>query len=148
MTSMHMEAKALLGRFVSRAVANDDVTIHPSRGSRINPILKVCEHNRVAHAFSYHKNGLVSGHQPVGKWFVFLFALLIRTYDETSSLSTACSSLCQDGICGWNHLAFICIVLHSQNCFRSCSAGSRIVYVKWCFVLHVQCCGSFMVSTE
>ena len=27
-----------------------DVTIHPSRSSRINPTLKVCEHNRVAHA--------------------------------------------------------------------------------------------------
>jgi len=26
-----------------------DVTIHPSRGSRINPTLKVYEHNRVAH---------------------------------------------------------------------------------------------------
>jgi len=28
----------------------DDVTIHPSLGSWINPTLKVCEHNRVAHA--------------------------------------------------------------------------------------------------
>jgi len=26
------------------------MTIHPSRGSRINPTLKVCEHNRAAHA--------------------------------------------------------------------------------------------------
>ena len=27
-----------------------DVTIHPSRGLRINPTLKMCEHNWVAHA--------------------------------------------------------------------------------------------------
>jgi len=33
-----------------RGVNIDDVTIHPSRGSRINPTLKVCKHNRVAHA--------------------------------------------------------------------------------------------------
>jgi len=37
-------------RFVWRGVNIDDVTIHPSRGSRIKPTLKVCEHNRVAHA--------------------------------------------------------------------------------------------------
>jgi len=49
-TSMHMEVRAPFGRFVWRGVKIDDVTIHPSRGSRINPTLKVCEHNRVAHA--------------------------------------------------------------------------------------------------
>jgi len=47
---MHMEVRALFGRFVWRGVNIDDVTIHPSRGSKINPTLKVCEHNRVAHA--------------------------------------------------------------------------------------------------
>jgi len=47
---MHMEVRALFGRFVWRGVNIDDVTIHPSRVSRINPTLKVCEHNRVAHA--------------------------------------------------------------------------------------------------
>jgi len=34
----------------------------------------------------------------------------------------------------------------SWSCFRSCGAGI-IVYGKWCFVSHVQCCGSCMVST-
>jgi len=29
----------------------------------------------------------------------------------------------------------------------SCEAG-KIVYEKWYFDLHVQCCGSCMVSTE
>jgi len=43
-----MEVRALFGRFVWRGVNIDDVTIH-SRGSRINPTLKVYEHNRVAH---------------------------------------------------------------------------------------------------
>ena len=45
-----MEVRALLGRFVWRGVNIDDVKIHPSRGSRINPPLKVWEHNRVTHA--------------------------------------------------------------------------------------------------
>ena len=34
----------------------------------------------------------------------------------------------------------------SWSCFRSCRVGI-IVYGKWCFVSHVQCCGSCMVST-
>ena len=50
MTSMHMEVEAFFGRFVWRGINNYDVTIHPSRGSRINTTLKVCEHNRAAHA--------------------------------------------------------------------------------------------------
>ena len=45
-----MEVRALFGQFVWRGVNIDDITIHPSRGSRINPTLKVCEHNQVAHA--------------------------------------------------------------------------------------------------
>jgi len=44
-----MEVRALFGGFVWRGVNIDDVTIHPSRGSMINPTLKVCKHNRVAH---------------------------------------------------------------------------------------------------
>ena len=45
-----MEVRALFGRFVWRGVNIDDVEIHPSRGSRINPTLNVCEQNRGAHA--------------------------------------------------------------------------------------------------
>jgi len=47
---MHVEVRALFGRFVWREINIYEVTIHPSRGSRINPTLKVCEHNRAAHA--------------------------------------------------------------------------------------------------
>jgi len=47
---MQMEVRVLFGRFVWRGVNIDDVTIHPSRVSRINSTLKVCKHNRVAHA--------------------------------------------------------------------------------------------------
>jgi len=38
--------------------------------------------------------------------------------------------------------------LHSPSwsCFRSCGSGT-IVYGKWCFDLHVECCGSCTVST-
>ena len=44
-----MEVRALFGRFDWRGVNIDDVTIHPSRGSRMNPTVNLCEHNRVAH---------------------------------------------------------------------------------------------------
>jgi len=40
-----MEVRALFGRFVWCGVNMDEVTIHPSRGSRINPTLKVCQNN-------------------------------------------------------------------------------------------------------
>jgi len=46
---MHMEVGALFDRFVWRGINIYDVTIHSSRGSRINPTLKACEDNRVAH---------------------------------------------------------------------------------------------------
>jgi len=45
-----MEVRTLFGRFVWWGINISDVTIHPSRGSKINPTLKVCAHNRVAHA--------------------------------------------------------------------------------------------------
>ena len=45
-----MEVRALFGRFLWRGINIYDVSIHPSRASRINPALKVCEHNRAAHA--------------------------------------------------------------------------------------------------
>jgi len=54
---MHMEVKALFGRFVWRGINIYDVTIHPSRGSRINPTLKVCEHNWAPHASMAPDNG-------------------------------------------------------------------------------------------
>jgi len=34
----------------------------------------------------------------------------------------------------------------SWSCFRSRGSGT-IVHVKWCFDLHVECCGSCLVST-
>jgi len=45
-------------------------------------------------------------------------------------------------------ISFSC-ELHSLSwsCFRSCGAGT-IVYGKWCFFSHMQCCGRCMVSTE
>ena len=52
-----MEVRALFDRFVWCGVNIDNVTIHPSRGSRINPTLKVCEHNWVAHASMASDNG-------------------------------------------------------------------------------------------
>ena len=54
---MHMEVRALFGRFVWRGVNIDDVTIHPSVGSRINPTLKVCEPEMITIRFA----GWISG---------------------------------------------------------------------------------------
>jgi len=45
-----MEVRVLFARFIWRGVNIDDVTLHPSRCSGINPTLQVCEHNWVAHA--------------------------------------------------------------------------------------------------
>jgi len=42
--------RTLFSQFVWRGINIYDVTIHPSRGSRINPTLKLCEHNRATHA--------------------------------------------------------------------------------------------------
>jgi len=51
---MHMEVRALFGRFVWRGLTSmtsqSILPIHPSRGSRMKPTVKVCEHNWVAHA--------------------------------------------------------------------------------------------------
>jgi len=54
---MHMEVRALFGRFVWHGVNIDDVTFHSFRDSRMNPTLKVCEHKRVAHASMAPDNG-------------------------------------------------------------------------------------------
>ena len=60
---------------------------------------------------SYHKNGLVSSHQTVPRWFICVCSVVRILYsDETSWLSTAYLPLCQDGIRGWNHFALMSIV--------------------------------------
>ena len=44
-------------------------------------------------------------------------------------------------------ISLLCeLYLLSWSCFRSGGSGT-IVYRKWCFDLHVECCGSCMVST-
>ena len=102
-------------------------------------------HNRKM-SISHHKNGLVSSQQSVGRWFYFL-CFVVRIFDETGWLSTAYLSLSQDGIRGWNHCAFMWNVFTLVELF-SFMWDRYIVYGKLCFVLHVQCCGSCMVSTE
>jgi len=86
---------ALYGRFVWRGVNIDDVTIHPLRGSRINPALKVCEHNRVAHAS-----------EPL------LLSILVASYGhiETGRYSTQVS-FCSFGFCG---IVLAPVMLESQ----------------------------------
>jgi len=81
-------------------------TLHTRNSSCIT--LLWLHHNHKM-CISYHKNGLDSSHQIVGRWFIFM-CFVIRIIDETSWLSTASLSLCQDGIRGSNHFAFMWIV--------------------------------------
>ena len=60
-----MEVRAFFGRFIWRGINIYDVTIHPSRSSRINPTLKVCEHNRAAHASDSWKK------LHIAQWFIY-----------------------------------------------------------------------------
>jgi len=48
---------------------------------------------------SFHKNELVGSHQSVGRWLIFCVSWK-EYFDESSWLSTAYLSLCQDGIRG------------------------------------------------
>ena len=82
-------------------------------------------HHNHKMSIRYHKNGLVTSHQTVGKWFIFI-CFVIRGFDESSWLSTAYLTLCHDGIRGWNHFAFMRIVFTFQRCFRSCGAGTIV----------------------
>ena len=54
-------------------------------------------------------------------------------------------SLCQDGIRGWNHFALKWIIFNFVELFSFTWVLHNCV--KWCFDLHVECCGSCMVST-
>ena len=69
-------------------------------------------------------------------------------FDETSWLSTAYMSLCQDGIRGWNDFAFMWIVFTFVELFSfTLVRHTCVMYGEWCFDLHVECYGSCMVST-
>jgi len=81
-------------------------TLHTRNSSCIT--LLWLHHNHKM-SISCHKNGLVSSHQAVGRWFIFM-CFVIKYFDETSWLSTACLPLCHDGIRGWSHVAFMWIV--------------------------------------
>ena len=73
-----MEVRALFGRFVWRGVNIDDVTIHPSRGSRINATLKqdsttvefrfICYMCPAGHTCDWD----TQGRQRAGKWRVHI----------------------------------------------------------------------------
>jgi len=90
-------------------------------------------------SITYHNNGLVSSHQSVGKWFIFVFCgknILTNLvgYEQHTSLCVK-----MEFVVGTNLLS---CELYSLTwiCLRSCGVGT-IVYGKWCFVLHVQYCG-------
>jgi len=91
---------------------------------------------------SYHRNGLVSSHQSVGRWLIFMCFVIKIFWGNYLAINSLLVSVSR-----WN--SFMCIVQYSLSfsCIRSCRAAA-IGYGKWCFVSHVQCCGSCMVSTE
>jgi len=98
-------------------------------------------------SISYHKNGLVSSHQYVGRWFIFYVLcsknILMKLVD------------CQQPTCLCVKVEFVVGTISlscklyslSWSCFRWCGV-STIAYRKLHFVSHEQCCRTCMVSTE
>jgi len=76
---------------------------------------------------SYHKNGLVSGHQFVGRWFmIYAWNILTKLY----WLSTVYLYLCMDGfVVGTISLVYD---LHSlsSSCFRSCGRAYKLHLIR------------------
>jgi len=95
----------------------------------------------------YHKNVLGSSHQSVGRWRIFY--VLCKTNILTKLIGyqqPTCLCVKMEFVIGTTSLSCELYSL-SWSCLRSCGAG-RIVYGKWCFDLHAQCCGTCMVITE
>ena len=69
-------------------------------------------HHNHKMSISYHNNGFVSSHQPVGRWFIFMcFLVRIFLMKLVGSQQPTCLCVnCQGGIRGWKHFAFIWIV--------------------------------------
>jgi len=57
----------------------------------------------------YHKNGLASSHQTVGRWFIYVLCYK-NILTKLVGYQQPFLSLCQDGIRGWNHFSFMWIV--------------------------------------
>jgi len=95
-------------------------------------------------SLNYHKNGLVSSHQPLTDGlFVMCFVVRMKLggYQQPTRL---CIKM--EFVVGT--ISLPCeLSLLSWSCFRSSGVGT-IVYGKWCFVSHVQRCGRCMVSIE
>ena len=103
-------------------------------------------HHNHKMSISCHKIGLVSRHQSVGRWLIFyVFCRKNILTKMVAYHQPTCLCVKMEFVVG--NIAFMWINALSWSCFRSCGSGT-IVYGKWCFVLHVPCCGSCMVSIE
>jgi len=96
---------------------------------------------------SYHKIGLISRHQSVGRWLIFyVFCIKNILTKLVGYHQPTCLCVKMEFVVG--NISFSCELYSlSWSCFHSCGIGTT-AYGKWCFVLHVQCYGSCMVSTE
>jgi len=87
-------------------------------------------------SISYLKNGLVSSHQDVGRWFIFYVLcsknILMKLVD---CQQPTCHSVKVEFVVGTISLSCELYSL-SWRCLRSCGV-STIVYRKLRFVLHV-----------
>ena len=108
----------------------------------------VAHHNHKI-SISFHKNRLVSSHQSIGKWLIFhVFCSVNILTKLVCYQQPACLCVNMELVVGSGTISLSCELYSlSWSCFRSRGVGT-IVYRKWCFVSHVQCCGSCMVSTE
>jgi len=110
-------------------------------------ITLLCLHHNHKMSISYHKNWLVSGHQYVGRWFIFyVFCSKNILMELIGYQQPTCLCVKVEFVVGTISLSCELYSL-SWSCFRSCGV-STIVYRKLRFFLHVECCGTCMVSTE
>ena len=89
---------------------------------------------------------IVTSHQSLGRRFMFCVLCSKNSLMEPVGYQQ-CTFFCvKDGIRGWNFasmwIVFIFVELFSFMWIDT------TVYGKWCFVFHVYCCVSCMVSTE
>jgi len=89
---------------------------------------------------------IVTSHQSVGRRFIFYVLCSKNLLMEPVGYQQRSCLCVKDGIRGWN-FAFMWIVFTFVELFSFMWVDTP-VYGKWCFVLHVYCCGSCMVSTE
>jgi len=104
-------------------------------------------HHNHKMSIRFHKNGLVSSHQSVGRWLNFVFCSKDILTKLVGYQQPTCLCVKMGFVVGT--ISLLC-ELFSHGCFRSrvWPVFVRTQLCTECFISHVQCCGSCMVSAE